>query len=187
MKTPLKALFVCLLSAGFLASCEQCKAPVVTELNEADTKWLVYNTTDTVRFTDQTNETVKYVLTDAFAERVPGEGYTFADDCIETQDTQAARVIQNVGKKWPGLATYVLRRPEKFQINLIVEGQSSFALQENNPTFPTLEINGQNYQNVYEFKKDSTASGSLKRVLFNQNQGYLQVEFYGGKKLVRKP
>lgn len=185
MKTPLKALFICMLSAGFLASCEQCKAPVVTDLTETDTDWLVYNTTDTVRFTNQDNETVNYILTDAFAERVPGEGYTFTDDCIETQDTQAARVIQNIGKKWPGLATYVLRRPQAFQINLIVEGHSSFNVDANNPTFPTLELNGQTYQNVYEFKKDSTANGSLKRVLFNKNQGYLQLEFYGGKKLVR--
>ncbi|WP_439882060.1 hypothetical protein ACSX1A_02640 [Pontibacter sp. MBLB2868] len=187
MKASFKTILFLLFASSLLGSCtEKCGDPTITPITESDAEWLVYDTPDTIKYTSNTKETVKFVLSNAFTEQIPGEGYSVTDDCIDKQDTQAGRIIQNVSQKWPGMATYVIKRPNNLIVSLVLQGNGSFEIDENNPTYPTLPINGLNYKDVFEIKKDTSSTtkvGDVKQILFNKENGYIKVVYFGGKSI----
>lgn len=183
MKASFKTILCLFFASALLISCEECGEPTITPITEDDAKWLVYNNQDTIRYTSNTNEQVKFLLSNAFTENVPGEGYSISDDCIEEMNTQAGRIVQDVKQKWPGMATYILKSPNDLRVSLVVQGGPAIEIDENNPTYPTKRINEVNYLNVFEVNKDSTKVGDLKRIFFNRDSGFIRVEYYGGRTL----
>ena len=185
MKTSVTTLCTLLFGAVLLSSCDKCGESTITMVTEDDAKWLVYDGKDTIRFVNEANLPVNYVRTRLTSENVPGEGYSLDDKCIDQLDTQVGNIIQDVRSQQPGLATYILRRPNNLTVQLLVEGRGAYEINESTPTYPSLEVDGTVYNNVFEVKKDSTAATSVKRILFNKEVGFISVELYGGKKLRR--
>jgi hypothetical protein len=176
---------VFILSALLFSSCKDCDTTVI-QVSEDEAKWLVYDRGDSARFVNEKNEIVRFVNTGVRVEQVPGEGFNISDNCIERYDVQAASFIEDIKKSYPGLATYILKRPETFEVVLIVENGGDHKINTAQPTYPTKDINNTLYSNVFEVvKTDSTKTTNLKRLLFNKEVGFLSVEYYNGKKLVR--
>jgi len=186
MKTPVTTICSLLFGAVLLSSCERCENATITMVTEEDAKWLVYDGKDTIRFVNESNQPIHYIRTYITPENVPGKGYSVDDKCVEQLDTQVSNVIQDVKGKQPGLATYVLKRPDELTVKLIVEGRGAYEIDETKPTHASLPVNGKTYPDVFEIKKDSTANNTVKRILYNKQVGFISVEFYGGKKLIRK-
>ena len=186
MKASIKTILSLLFASTLFTACDKCGEATVTPITESDAEWLVYENQDTIRYTSNTNETVKFILSNAFVENVPAEGYSISDDCIEKLDTQAGRIIQDVKQKWPGMATYILKKPGDLTVSLVLQGNKGINIDENNPTYATKNINGLNYQDVFEIKYDSTSStktGELKHLYFNKENGFIEVKYFGGKSL----
>ena len=138
-------------------------------------------------FINEKAEEVLFVNTLLNAQQVPGEGFNVADDCIERYDMQAMSIIKNAQKNYPGLATYFLKRPDKFEVTLLVENQGEYTIDESQPTYPSVEVNSTVYSNVFEvIKTDSSKATNLKRLLFNKEFGFISVEYYDGRKLELK-
>lgn len=193
MKIKLKACLALLFGAALLTSCDTCEKPTVTELTTEDTDWLVYvkpvpanGIPDTVRFVNQANVPVKYVRTQLQSFQVPGEGYSVSDKCVEKIDVEANAVIQDVRGQMPGLATYILRKPNELVVQLLVQQLGVHEIDEKNPTHQSIELGGQTYHQVFEVNvpgNDTDNAGKLKKLYFNKSHGFIRVEFYGGKYL----
>ena len=193
MKNKLPLCLALVLGTTILTSCENCETPTVTQITTEDTNWLAYvqptpadGKPDTIRFVNEANAPVKYVRTQLQSNQVPGEGYTVTDKCVEKIDIEASAVIQDVKRKMPGLATYILRKPNDLDLKLMVEQLGTFEIDENNPTHPSIELGGLTYHNVFEVSvpgNDTENAGKLKKLFFNKTHGFIRVEFYGGKLL----
>jgi hypothetical protein len=189
MKKILKLAGPFLLATLLFTSCKDCDT-TVTQVSEDEALWLVYDRNDSVAFVNEAEETIKFYNTALRAEQVPGEGFNTSDKCIEQLDVQAFSTMedkeQDKAKKYPGLGTYILKRPSKFEVVLLVEGRGEFKLDLAQPTYPSLEVNNTFYTDVYEIvKTDDSKETNVKRLLFNKEFGYLSVEFFNGKKLER--
>ncbi|MEJ8800659.1 hypothetical protein [Pontibacter sp. H249] len=196
MKTTLKTSLALLFGAVLLSSCEKCDTATTTELTEADIDWLSYTDPvptngkpDTIRFENEVEAEVKYIRSQLYSNSVPGEGYSFDDKCIEQLDTQASAVIVDVARKMPGMATYLLKRPNDFKVQVLVENLGTYDINTAAPTHATIDIDGKTYQNVYEINvagNDTYNAGKLKKLYFNKDKGFIRIEFYGGKFLQLK-
>lgn len=193
MKTTLKTSLALLFGAAILTSCETCENASITPITDEDTSWLSYTKPvpsdgkpDTIRFSNETGAEVKFIRTHLSSSNVPADGYSFDDKCIEKMDTQASAVVQDVTRKMPAMATYILKKPNDLQLKLLVDKLGTYDLDEQNPTHASKEINGITYQNVFEITmngNDTDDKGKLKKIYFNKAFGFIRVEFYGGKLL----
>ena len=191
MRTTLKASLTLLLGAALFTSCETCDTASITPVTDEDKSWLAYTQPlpadgkpDTIRFINDTNAIFKFVRTQLHSAQVPGDGYSYNDKCIDQIDTQASAVIQDVTRKMPGLATYILRKPNDLQVKILVENLGTYEIDEQNPTHPSITIDGEVYQDVFEENvpgNDTDNKGKVKKILFNKEHGFIRVEFYGGK------
>lgn len=175
-----------LLATLLFTSCNDCDT-TMTQVSQDEVRWLVYDRNDSVAFVNEEGKTIKFYHTALRAEQVPGEGYSITDKCIEQVDMQASSTIEEKAKKYPGLGTYILKRPDKFEVVLIVEGRGEFKLANlEQPTYPSLEVNNKEYSDVFEVvKTDDSKETNVKRLLFNKEFGYLSVEYFDGRKLER--
>ncbi|RAU81745.1 hypothetical protein [Pontibacter arcticus] len=179
----LGSLLVCSL---FLSSCEDCDSPTVTEVTEADAEWLVYeDPKDTIRFVDEQANVIKYIRTSVRGGNVPGKDTSIDDECYKNLDTQVTVTIEDVKRKSPGLATYVLKRPDDLSIGLAVENRKTYDLDETKPTIEA-EVNGKVYQNVFELTPAATNPTDVKRILFTKAEGFIRIEFNDNKFLDRQ-
>ena len=191
MKTTFKTGLALLLGAVLFSSCEQCQTTSVTEVTEADASWLSYTKPvptdgkpDTIRFANKDNAQVKFVRTHFYSSNVPADGYSFDDKCIEKMDTQVSAIIQDVKRRMPALATYILKKPNDLQVKLMVDKLGTYDINEESPTYATKEINGFTYQDVFEKEmqgNDTDDKGKIKKIYYNKAYGFIRVEFFGGE------
>ncbi|GAB3203243.1 hypothetical protein ABID22_000958 [Pontibacter aydingkolensis] len=191
MKFTLKTCLALLFGSVLFTSCENCKSPSITTFTETDTDWLAYTADaptdgkpDTIWFTNDAGADIKFTRTQLYANNLPGDGFTFDDKCIDQMNAQAGAIIQDVTRKMPGLATYILKKPNDLQVKLLVEKLGTYEIQEENPTHASLTIDGLTYVDVFEVSipgNDTDDKGKVKLVYFNKTHGFIRVEFYGGK------
>jgi hypothetical protein len=183
MTHSLKLAGAFILATLLFTSCKDCDT-TVTQIDENDAAWLSYEHNDTVNFLNELGDTVQYVNIAMRAEQIPGEGFNISDDCIEHYDVQAFAILEEQTKKNPSLMTYFIKRENSFLVSLAVEGRGDYKLNLDEPTYPSLEVNGMTYLNVYEVLQTNQAdAGRIKRMLYNKTHGFLSIEFYGDKKL----
>ncbi|MEJ8757085.1 hypothetical protein WG947_08765 [Pontibacter sp. H259] len=184
MKRTLNSVFGLLFGSMFLYACETCDNPTITTPTQEDFSWLVYKMTSEVAFENEANaliESYKYI---GFNQQtVPAKGVSLNDDCIEKLDTQVVTQIADTTKQYPALFTYILKRPDSLQVRVAVENRGDWLVDKDNPTYETLEVNGYLYYNVYEINPDSVRANSVKKILFNKDFGFLQVDFYDNRQL----
>ncbi|MHC2990483.1 hypothetical protein OB13_02385 [Pontibacter sp. HJ8] len=184
MTNSIKLMGAVLLSTFLFSSCQEDCDTTVTQVSEDEAGWLVYSRGDSAYFINETNQQVNFVNTALLSEQVPGEGFSTTSDCIEQYDVQAFSSIEDPQNKYPGLATYILKKPDTLQVVIVVEERGEFEINEAQPTYATLTINNVAYSNVFEIvKTDSTKTTNLKRLRFNKQFGFLSAEYYDGKKL----
>ncbi|WP_242920095.1 hypothetical protein [Pontibacter liquoris] len=186
MKRSLSVGFALLLGTVLFSSCDTCDPATITPLQTGDEAWLTYERGDTIRFINETNQPVTYLCVDLSGGNVPAVGYE-GEKCIAKMDTQAGAIIQDTKNKYLAMGTFITRRPENFTLQLAVENRGTWEVDENNPKYPTLQVNGVNYNNVFEVKLDSTKASDLKRLLYSKEKGFISVEYYDGKKLLKQP
>ena len=187
MKLSLSSFFILLFATAVVTSCEQCGNVTIMEPTAADVAWLVYRQKDSIRFETELNENVTYARSGIFAQNIPGEGFSPDDECIENINVQVRTLIEDVKDKQPPLGTRILTKPDDLIVEVSVADQGVWEINEQEPTFASIEVNGKSYSNVYEIKPNSTAANSVKRILYNQQFGFLSLEFNNGKKLELKP
>ncbi|WP_196268114.1 hypothetical protein [Pontibacter sp. 172403-2] len=78
---------------------------------------------------------------------------------------------------------FIRRSPDNFIVQVAAENEGSWELEEKNPQYPVLQVNGANYTNVFEVKPDSTKPTDLKRLLYNKEAGFISAEYYDGRLL----
>lgn len=178
-----------MLATLLFTSCKDCDT-TTTQFDEKDVEWLVYDRGDTVRFLNEVGDTVAYTNTALIAEQVPGEGYNVSDNCIGHFDIQAYSVMEDVARnststdKNPGIMTYFLKRENSLEVALAVDKRGEYKLNLAQPTYPSVEVNGVLYNDVYEvINNDASKVTNVKRILYNKQRGFLSVEFYNDKKL----
>lgn len=198
MKITLKTGLALLFGSVILSSCENCDTATITPIQEQDIEWLVYDdnymdaVNDTIRYVNKDNKEVKYVRTSVFSNNVPGQGHSFDDKCVEQMDTQAQIIIRDASTsttKMPALATYVLRRPNSFDVKILVDQLGTFDIDEANPTHASLKIGDYTYENVYVVEKtgdETNDKGKLKKLYFNKTFGFIRVEYFGGSTMELK-
>ncbi|MBC5772919.1 hypothetical protein H8S95_02500 [Pontibacter sp. KCTC 32443] len=186
MKRTYTSIVSLLLGSLFLYSCETCENPTITQISEADVAWLAYKENSRVNFENEVGDIAPYKFISAVAQNVPGEGYSLGDDCIEKLDSQASLTIQDTTRKHLNLSTYILRRPDSLTVRLAVQNRGDWPIDKDNPTYPSYDVNGHQYFNVFEVLPDSTKPNSVKQILFNKEFGFLHVSFYDGKSLTLK-
>ncbi|MCC9137858.1 hypothetical protein ACFSKU_01810 [Pontibacter silvestris] len=179
----LKALLLICCSIIICTSCDSCETSSVTFVSEEDERWLVYDQGDTILFENEAGQTLTYVHTLLTSENIPAEGYEATDECVDKMDVQVGSIIQDVKNAKPGLGTYILRRPDSLTVKLAVEGNDTWKIEETTPTYNTLNVNGQDYNNVYEINSDSTKDTGIKRLLYSKEKGFISIDFYDGRKL----
>ena len=187
MKISLLSFFALLFATAVLTSCEKCGEVTITKPTAAEAEWLVYKTKDSLRFVTATGDNVVYVRRGIFAQDFPGEGFNATDECIESVDTQIRTVLEDVKNIQPSLSTRIFTKPGDLQVSVGVADQGLWEIQEEDPDYETLEVNGETYNEVHEVVTDNTTAGTVKRILFNKEFGFLSLEFDGGKVLRRKP
>ncbi|MFT2009387.1 hypothetical protein ACMA1I_11985 [Pontibacter sp. 13R65] len=182
MKKHLSYLVSILVTAAFVSSCKDCTDPVITPLEQTDVEWLAYNELDSVHFKTEKNEIVTFKKVTARADNIVGEGSQVGDDCIASMDTQALIMLSSESGQHPVIGTSVLRRPNKLFVRIMVSPQDSgFEINQDFPTYPSLQVGDFVHQDVYELKQDSTRALSIKQLLYNKNRGILRVEYYNGR------
>lgn len=187
MKRSLSSFFLLLLIAAVFTSCEQCGNVTRSEPTPADAAWLVYRENDSIRFETETNNRVVYTRSGIFASELPGEGFTATDECIDKLNVQIRTLIEDVDSAQPSLSTRITSMPDNLLVELGVANQGFWEIDEQQPTYETLPVNGQEYSNVYEVITNGTTANGVRRILFNQQYGFLSVEFNDGRKLERRP
>lgn len=186
MKRTVYTIFSVLFGSLFLYSCETCDNPTITNPTEADTDWLVYDYINYYKpeFENEKDSLIKSFRFQGFmTQNIAAEGTSLSDDCIEKLDTQVFAQLADTTKRYPALYTYILKRPDTLEVRLAVENRGDWAIDQNNPTYPSLEVNGYDYLDVYEVTPDSVKSNSVKKILFNKQFGFLLVDFYDGRQL----
>lgn len=186
MKRTVTTVLSLLFGSLFLYSCETCENPKITEPTDVDYDWLVYkiNENESPNFENESNQLIEsYKYIGFNSQNVPAEGTSLADDCLEKLDTQVIAQIADTTKRYPALYTYILKRPNDLEVRLAVDSRGDWAIDETKPTYQSLEVNGYPYLNVFEVKPDSVRTNSVKKILFNKDFGFLQVDFYDGKQL----
>lgn len=186
MKISLCSFFVLLFATAVLTSCEKCGDVTITQPTPADAEWLVYRQSDSIRFVNESGDNVVYTRSGIFAQSLPGEGFTATDECIESVNVQIRTVIEDVRSRQPSLSTRILSKPGDLQVEVGVADLGVWEIDEQQPTYESLEVNGRTYSNVHEVLTNSTQEGGVKRILFNKEFGFLRVEFNGGKILQRR-
>ncbi|MBB6610773.1 hypothetical protein H7F15_06965 [Pontibacter sp. Tf4] len=185
MKKTLTTVFTLLVGSTLLFSCKDCAQPQVTDPTQSDLDWLVYERTSMVDFVNEKEETVVYKFANTAVNNVPGIGYSVSDECIDKLDSQGWVILQDTTDRNLNLITYFLKRPDKLDVKVSVENRGEWSLDIDNPTYPTIELDGQTYTNVYEVTPDSTKPSSVKQILFNKAYGFLYIGFYDGKYLLK--
>ncbi|WP_347158937.1 hypothetical protein [Pontibacter chitinilyticus] len=183
MKASVRIALILLLSPVLFSSCNNCDTPVVTSLQPEDTAWLPYKQGDTIRYLNESNAAVFFICTEVAQGTIPADGYSPDEKCIDKQNTQADYIIKDIKDKYNALATLIVRKPESLEVKLAAEKNSSWEIDENNPKYPSLELNGTTYSQVFEVNLDSTKTGSLKRLLYSQTNGFIRAEYYDGRLL----
>lgn len=188
MKRSLRSFFLLLFVAAVFTSCEQCGNVTISEPTPEDAAWLVYRENDTIRFeTEAGNDTVIYTRSGIFAQNLPGEDYSPDDECIESINMQIRTVMDDLDEEQPALGTRITSFPDSLLVELSVANQGFWEINEGQPTFPTLPVNGREYINVYEVITNTTTADGVKRILYNQQYGFLLVEFNDARKLELRP
>ncbi|WP_244554627.1 hypothetical protein [Pontibacter indicus] len=189
MKHSMKLAGVVMLATLLFTSCKDCDT-TTTQFDEKDVEWLVYDRGDTVRFLNEAGDTVAYTNTALIAEQVPGEGYNVSDNCIGHFDVQAYSVMQDVARNSsgtnsnPGIMTFFLKRENSLEVSLAVDQRGEYKLNLAQPAYPSVEVNGVLYNDVYEVSRsDASKVTNVKRILFNKQHGFLSLEFHNDKKL----
>lgn len=172
-----------LFLAMLLSSCDKCGTPAVTPLEPGDEAWLPYELGSTFRFVNETDTVVPYTCTSAATTYVPAEGYSVNDKCIDKQNAEASRIIQDTKDQYPPMGMFILRSPSSFTVQVAVESHGSWRLEAHNYTYPVLQVNGTTYNNVFEVEPDSTKPSDLKRLLYNKEAGFISIEYYDGRLL----
>lgn len=168
---------------SFLSACDTCETSSVTIVSEADEEWLVYDSGDTIIFQNETGQTLTYIHSLRYSDNVPAEGYATTDDCIDKMDVQVSSIIQDIRNTRLGMGTYILRRPDSLTVKLAVEGSDTWTLATQSPAYSTLNVNGADYNNVYEITPDSTKPAGVKRLLYSKEKGFISISFYDGRML----
>ena len=172
-------LFAVLL---FFSSCNDCNVSVA-QFENGDSNWTVYKSRDTLRMVDENNTEFRFVNTRVTSDPVPGDGFSPADACIEQYYTRRASVMQesNNPKRLPGLTVVALKRPNDIQISLVTVNRGELRIPDiNSPNAATLEVNGFTYNNVFELVNNDSIPDGVRRILFNREYGFLQVEYFEG-------
>ncbi|NDK56562.1 hypothetical protein [Pontibacter fetidus] len=186
MKKTVYTIFSVLFGSLFLYSCETCDNPTITATTAEDNKWLVYDYINYYNplFENEQDSLIKsFKFQNFITQNVPGEGSSLTDDCIESLDTQVFAHIADTTKRYPALYTYILKRPDTLEVRVAIENRGDWAIDKENPTYETLEVNGFDYMDVYEINPDSVKANSVKQILFNKEYGFLKVDFYDGRQL----
>lgn len=183
MRHLFKTACFAVLAAALLTSCKDCDT-TVTQVDLEDAAWLVYERGDTVKFLNEEGDTAQFINSALRAEQVPGEGFDISDNCISHFDVQAYSVMENSDGKYPALATYFLKRQDNLTVSIALLYLGEYLLDLDEPDYETVEINDNNYFDVYEVVlTDETKATNPKRILFNKAHGFLSVEFFNEKKL----
>lgn len=189
----MKTVYTCLYLLFFcsfllLSACNDCTT-TVTQFENGDGAWTVYNTGDTFDMVDKQDTTVyTFANTRVSSEPVPGEGFRPSDACIEQYDTRRVSVMQEPTRKIPGLSVVALRQPNTIRVNLVVINRADFQIPDiNSPQHAQLPVNGRTYSSVFELINNESEPDGVKRILFNQEFGFLQVEYASGRILSRVP
>ena len=183
MKKTITTALTLVLGSTLLFSCETCDNPTVTQLNQQDIDWLVYEEKSEEKFLNEKGDTIEYKFGGALAQTVAGEGYSTSDECIDKLDTQAFMYLQDESKKNDSFITYILKRPHNLILKIGVDGRGDWTIDKDKPTYPEYEVGDRTFINVYEILPDSTKPTSVKRILFNKGYGFLYVGYYNGKSL----
>ena len=186
MRKTVYTIFSVLFGSLFLYSCETCDNPTITYTTAEDNKWLVYDFVDNYNpnFENENDSLIKsFKFQGYIGQNVPGEGVSLTDDCVEKLDTQVFAHLQDTTQRYPSLYTYILKRPDTLEVRVAVENRGDWAIDKENPTYESLEVNGIQYFDVFEVNPDSLKTNSVKQILFNKQYGFLQVDFYDGRQL----
>jgi hypothetical protein len=184
MKKTVTTIFSLLFGSLFLYSCETCENPTITYPTESDNEWLVYKPGNKPVYKDERDTLIRsYKFIGFLGQNVPGAGASVSDDCLEKLDTQVTAQLSDTTGKHSTFYTYILKRPDSLQVKIAVDNVNAWTLDQNKPTYQTLEVGGNVYADVFEVKADSLKINSVKKVLFNKQYGFLQVEFYNKKRL----
>lgn len=181
MKTTVKSFFLLMFASATLAACDNCGDISITDPTPEDMQWLVYGNGDTALFRNELGDTVMYLRTGIYPQNVPGDGYSISDDCIEQRNTQITNIIEDKDRRMPYLGTFILKKPDSLFVRIGVGNKNAWDLKTATDELQEVTV-GETPYNAYVFKADSTAGGP-KEVFFNKQDGFLKVEFYGGKKL----
>jgi hypothetical protein len=182
MKTTVKSFLLLLFASATLAACDDCGDISITDPTPEDMQWLVYGTTrDTALFSNEDGDTLTYLRTGIYPQNVPGDGYSISDDCIEQRNTQVTNIIEDKDRKMPYLGTFILKKPDSLIVRVGVGNKNAWEIKGTDET-QQVTVGEKTYSDAYVLKADSTADGP-KEVYFNKQDGFLKVEFYGGKKL----
>ncbi|MBD1395570.1 hypothetical protein H9Q13_00190 [Pontibacter sp. JH31] len=172
-------LFAILL---FFSSCNDCSVSVA-QFENGDSNWTVYNSGDTLHLVDEKNTVFRFVNTRITSDPVPGEGFSPTDACIEQYDTRRASVMQETTnpKRLPGLSVVALKKPSVIQVSLVVVNRGELPIPDlNTPQHASLQVNGFTYQNVFDLVSNDSIPDGVRRILFNREYGFLQVEYFRG-------
>jgi hypothetical protein len=189
MKATSTTLIAALFCSVFLSSCNTCDDPTIAYPTETESAWLVYpnlavnQNNYKPKFETEKDSIVTFKYMGLNVQNVPGEGVSIADECLSQLDIQAFAQVADSLNRYPSLNTYILKQPNNLKIRLAIQGRGDWAIDPNSPTYTSKEVNGYNYDNVYEIKPDSIKVNSVKQILFNKEYGYLQVDFQDGKQL----
>ncbi|MCC9166814.1 hypothetical protein [Pontibacter harenae] len=178
MKSTFTLMLSFVVGALLFSSCDKCDEVKYSRATTDDLEWLVYGQDDSIKFVNQDNVLLTFTRVNATENQLPGEGYSASDECIEKVDVQHLVTMQDLKNQHPTFGTAVTRSSDKLKVNVMLESRGMHEINVENPDFETLEVNGQNYSNVYEITADSTRTYSLKRLLFNKSHGVLYYELY---------
>lgn len=171
------------------SSCNDCTTSV-TQFENDDSSWTVYNTRDTLLMVDRTNVVRVFANTRINSDPVPGDGFGPADACIEQYYTRRTSVMQHAAspRLFPALTVVALKTPETIRVNLVVAQHADLPIPDiNTPQYAQHTIEGVTYQNVFDVTDADSGPDGVSRILFNRDFGFLRVEFADGRTLTRIP
>lgn len=182
-------LILCCATLG-LSSCNNCES-VVSQFENGDSTWTVYNQGDTLRMVDNTDTVRVFINSQVNSELIPADGFSLSDECIEQYYTRRTSIMQHASnpRRFPGLTVVALRTPETIRVNLVVVNRGDFPIPDiNNPQLDELTLEGVTYRDVFDLtvEEPGTPSG-LSRIQFNREFGFLHVEYADGRTLTRIP
>jgi hypothetical protein len=184
---PVYTFLYLLLGCSLLAlsSCKDCSTSVA-QFENGENTWTVYNSGAQLFMRDGT-DTVRFVNTRAISEPIPGEGFSLSDACIEQYYTRRVSTMQDPSGRLPGLSVVAIKQPDTIRVSLVVINRAEFLIPDiNTPQLATQTINGNTYTNVFDLQDETaTAPTGVRRILFNREFGFLQVEYASGRVLSR--